>query len=157
MGETLARGAWESIPTVFLPALPKKVGIPPAAETETHRPLTLKAFANCKPSQLLHSCENLLRRFLTQGLKANPGLKLANVFSVRVQTALSHLFSGLALLSFHKSLCRGWDFRLFVRAVSCPNGRRGICLFVPRLGLLADFRSRNSTTIHKLPGRDVRF
>jgi len=33
-------------------------------------------------SQLLQSCEDSLAAFNTQGFKANPGLKLANAFSV---------------------------------------------------------------------------
>jgi hypothetical protein len=33
-------------------------------------------------SQLLQSCEDSLAAFETQGFKANPGLKLANAFSV---------------------------------------------------------------------------
>jgi hypothetical protein len=45
------------------------------------------------PSEL----REFIEAFSTQGFKANPGLKFANAFSVRVQTALSHLFTGLAL------------------------------------------------------------
>ena len=73
--------------------------------------ITLKAFANSSPglrsgnpgvtdfmkdatlkglrspsakSQLLQSCEESLAAFKTQGFKANPGLELANAFSVNV-------------------------------------------------------------------------
>ena len=37
---------------------------------------------NRKAAQLLQSCEKSLGHSCTQGFKANPGLKLANAFSV---------------------------------------------------------------------------
>ena len=41
-------------------------------------------FATANSSQLLQSCEESLAPLLPQGFNANPGLELANAFSVRV-------------------------------------------------------------------------
>ncbi len=40
-------------------------------------------FPTAKPSQLLQSCEEAVEAFLTQGFKANPGLKFANALGVK--------------------------------------------------------------------------
>ena len=48
------------------------------------------AWCAFEASQLLQSCEEYLAEPITQGFKANPGLKLANAFSVLVAQEFSH-------------------------------------------------------------------
>jgi hypothetical protein len=50
-------------------------------------------FANRKPAQLLQSCEESIEISSTQGFKANPGLELANAFSVIRHTLRFHTVS----------------------------------------------------------------
>ena len=42
----------------------------------------LRRHSQAKQSQLLQSCEKSITGFIPQGFKANPGLELANAFSV---------------------------------------------------------------------------
>jgi hypothetical protein len=42
------------------------------------------------PSQLLESCDQINVPFFTQGFKENPGLELANAFSVSFGLAITH-------------------------------------------------------------------
>ena len=50
---------------------------------------TLKGLRKTSASQLLQSCEEFFETLLTQGFKANPGLALANAFSVKANPGLA--------------------------------------------------------------------
>jgi hypothetical protein len=63
---------------------------------------TLKELRRCANRKTLATpfrvAKNLSRRFLPQGFKANPGLKLANAFSVRLKKlAVTTIFTPLVL------------------------------------------------------------